>query len=107
MKKSFMIIVCFIFFIVGIVYADNLALKTENPASKDACSDIGRYQLFQGTYKTFDLKNGQTFTSDGIFLLDTKTGVVKRYLNKIDEGGNYIETWIPTEVKAEKKQEGK
>lgn len=100
MKKSFMVIVCFILFIVGIVYA-------ENPVSKDASPDIGRYQLFQGTYKTFDLKNGQTFTSDGIFLLDTKTGMVKRYLNKIDEGGNYIETWIPTEVKAEKKQEGK
>ncbi len=100
MKKSFMIIVCFILFIVGIVYA-------ENPVLKDAGSDIGRYQLFQGTYKTFDLKNGQTFTSDGIFLLDTKTGMVRRYLNKIDEGGNYIETWIPTEVKAEKKQEGK
>lgn len=104
MIKSYMIILCFILFIAGIVYADNLVSKTENPASKD---DIGRYQLFQGTYKTFDLKNGQTFTSDGIFLLDTKTGLVKRYLNKIDEGGNYIETWIPTEVKAEKKQEGK
>lgn len=100
MIKSFMIIICFILLMGSIVCA-------ENPVSKDACSDIGRYQLFQGTYKTFDLKNGQTFTSDGIFLLDTKTGVVKRYLNKIDEGGNYIETWIPTEVKAEKKQEGK
>lgn len=104
MIKPSVIIVCFILFIGGIVYADNLVSKTENPASRD---DIGRHQLFQGTYKTFDLKNGQTFTSDGIFLLDTKTGVVKRYLNKIDEGGNYIETWIPTEVKAEKKQEGK
>ncbi|MBI5195791.1 MAG: hypothetical protein HZA10_05680 [Nitrospirae bacterium] len=65
-------------------------------------SEIGRYQLFQGAYTSFDLKRQQSSTQSGIFLLDTKTGKVKRYLNKIDEDGKYIETWAPTEVAAEK-----
>jgi len=96
MIKSFIIIICFILLMGSIVCA-------ENPVSKDACSDIGRYQLFQGTYKTFDLKSQEGTTSTGIFLIDTKTGTVKRYLNKIDADGKYIETWVSTEVQQEKK----
>ncbi|KAF0143673.1 MAG: hypothetical protein FD156_2483 [Nitrospirae bacterium] len=100
MAKYFINIICFILLTGTIVCA-------ENPVPKDTLYDIGRYQLFQGTYTTFDLKNGQSVTSNGVFLLDTKTGSVKRYLNKIDEDGSYIETWIPTEVQTKKKQEGK
>ncbi|MFZ6016206.1 MAG: hypothetical protein ACOYU0_01070 [Nitrospirota bacterium] len=65
-------------------------------------SDVGRYQLFQGTYTSTDLKRQETSTHVGIFLLDTKTGKVKRYVNKIDEQGKYIETWLPTELTPEK-----
>lgn len=64
--------------------------------------DLGRYQLFQGNYKSIDLKRQQTSTHTGIFLVDTKTGKVKRYLNKIDEQGRYIETWVQTELPVEK-----
>lgn len=71
---------------------------TDIASSQSAQSDIGRYQLFQGTYKTFNIKTQQSDTSTGVFLIDTKTGEVKRYLNKIDEDGKYIETWVPTEI---------
>jgi len=66
-------------------------------------SEVGRYQLFQGTYTTFDLKRQETYTSQGIFLIDTKTGKVSRYVNKIDAEGKYIETWLPTTLAPEKK----
>ncbi len=75
------------------------AVYAETPAPD---SEIGRYQLFQGSYTSIDLKKQQTSMHTSIFLLDTKTGKVKRYLNKIDEAGKYIETWAPTEVAAEK-----
>lgn len=68
------------------------------PAEKPVdARDIGRYQLFQGTYTSFDLKRQQTATQSGVFLLDTATGQVKRYLNKIDEEGRYTESWVPTD----------
>lgn len=69
-----------------------------NPSPKGKEGDIGRYQLFQGTYSSFDLRRQQVSTHAGVFLIDTKTGEVKRYLNKIDEEGKYIETWVPTET---------
>lgn len=65
--------------------------------------DDGRYQLFQGTYTTFDLKRQQTSTSSAIFLIDTRTGKVKRYVNRVDEDGKYVEIWLPTETAVEKK----
>lgn len=68
------------------------------PSSKGKEGEIGRYQLFQGTYTSIDIKRQQTSTHAGIFLLDTKTGQVRRYLNKIDVEGKYIETWAPTET---------
>jgi len=61
-----------------------------------------RFQLFQGNYISIDLKRQQTSSHAGIFLIDTKTGTVKRYLNKIDEPGRYIETWLPTDLQPEK-----
>jgi hypothetical protein len=67
------------------------------PSSKGK-EEIGRYQLFQGTYTSIDIKRQQTSTHAGVFLIDTKTGQVKRYLNKIDADGKYIETWVPTET---------
>lgn len=78
--------------------------SAQSPSAKDGCNqDIGRYQLFQGTYTSIDLKKQQTSSHTGIFLIDSKTGVVKRYLNKIDEEGKYIETWVPTELTPEKR----
>lgn len=67
-------------------------------AAVTSCSDCGRYALFQGNYTTFDLKRKETNVSQAVFLLDTQTGEVKRYINKIDENGLYIETWLPTDL---------
>jgi len=75
----------------------------QNPRAGDGCSDVGRYQLFQGTYSAFDLKRQETYTHQGVFLIDTKTGKVSRYVNKIDMEGKYIETWLPTDLPPGKK----
>jgi hypothetical protein len=89
-------------FLLAIVFAGS-AVYAESSASKDkAYSEVGRFQLFQGNYISIDLKRQQTSSHTGIFLLDTKTGMVKRYLNKIDEQGRYIETWLPTDIQSEK-----
>lgn len=73
--------------------------------------ETGRYALFQGSYTTFDLKRKETYVHQAVFLLDTQTGEVKRYINKIDENGRYIETWLPTDLPSADKrrpaQEGK
>ncbi|TAN41446.1 MAG: hypothetical protein EPN22_15215 [Nitrospirae bacterium] len=65
--------------------------------------DEGRYQLFQGTYTTFDLKRQETYTHQAVFLIDTRTGKVKRYVNRIDVDGKYIETWVQTDAQQDKK----
>lgn len=74
----------------------------EAPGQKEtgrSVQEIGRYQLFQGTYTTLDLKYRQaSSTHNAVFLLDTATGQVKRYVNRIDEDGHYIETWLPTDI---------
>lgn len=80
-------------------------------ANQVVCSDISRFQLFQGEYTSFDLKRKETNVHQAVFLLDSRTGEVKRYINKIDEEGRYIETWLPTDLPIPEKrrtaQEGK
>jgi len=84
------------------VVATSYAHAAETAAQKEGTritQSIGRYQLFQGTYTTLDLKYRQTSsTHNAVFLLDTVTGLVKRFVNRIDEDGRYIETWLPTEI---------
>ncbi|UFS70733.1 hypothetical protein LPW11_00750 [Geomonas sp. RF6] len=70
---------------------------------RDGDSDLGRFQLFQGTYSTFDLRRSETYSSTSVFLLDTRTGQVKRYVNKIDSDGRYIEEWVLTDRVVERK----
>lgn len=72
--------------------------KGAAPREGGGCAEVGRYQLFQGSYTTFDLKRKETYVHQGVFLLDTLTGDVRRYINKIDENGRYIETWLPTDL---------
>lgn len=88
----------YLLFIFWVFLCGTIA-QAQSSVSKDRSdSEVGRYQLFQGTYVSIDLKRQMTSTHTAIFLLDTKTGSVKRYVNKIDEEGKYIETWLPTEL---------
>lgn len=89
-------------FMLMLLLSIALTVNTVYAETPSADSEIGRYTLFQGTYTSMDLKRQETSTHVGIFLLDTKTGKVKRYVNKIDEQGRYIETWLPTELTPEK-----
>ena len=88
-----------------------VALHSPVSATAAPSHDSGRFSLFQGSYTTFDLKRKETYVHQAVFLLDTQTGEVKRYINKIDENGRYIETWLPTDLPSADKrrsvQEGK
>ncbi|MBI4681868.1 MAG: hypothetical protein HY757_02055 [Nitrospirae bacterium] len=95
--KIYLIIIPFIIASAG------SSVNAQSRETKDTSnSQPGRYQLFQGTYTSLDLRRHETSTHVGIFLLDSRTGNVKRYVNKIDEQGKYIETWLPTEISVEK-----
>ncbi len=88
--------------ILCILPASNL-YAVDTVSQKEAAriaQEIGRFQLFQGQYTTYDLKKQQTYTHSAVFLLDTATGMVTRYVNKIDEDGKYTETWVHTDVSA-------
>jgi hypothetical protein len=89
-------------FLFAIVFAGGAVYAASSDSKEKSYSEVGRFQLFQGNYISIDLKRQQTSPHTGIFLIDTKTGTVKRYLNKIDEQGRYIETWLPTDLQPEK-----
>ncbi|MDK9716630.1 MAG: hypothetical protein OEL57_01830 [Trichlorobacter sp.] len=98
--------VCLALLIVSCVALTNPVKAVAAPSHEP-----GRFSLFQGSYTTFDLKRKETYVHQAVFLLDTQTGEVKRYINKIDENGRYIETWLPTDLPSADKrrsvQEGK
>jgi len=87
---------------VATIMAISSPYATEASGQKEigkGALEIGRYQLFQGTYTTLDLKYRQaSSTFNAVFLLDTATGQVRRYVNRIDEDGRYVETWLTTDI---------
>ncbi len=94
-----------VLFLVGLLALVTAIARGEGtPGTREhPISDNGRYQLFQGTYTSFDLKRQETYSQQAVFLIDTRTGQVKRYVNKIDTEGKYIEMWLPTDLPVEKK----
>lgn len=91
---------------VGLLLASS-PIAAETSAARDSARgtrEVGRYQLFQGEYTTYDLKKQQTYTHHAVFHIDTATGRVMRYVNKIDEDGNYNESWVTTELPVAKKR---
>lgn len=98
MKEKIFSLLGFFLLVTGIAHGEGATAAREHPAA-----DNGRYQLFQGTYTAFDLKRQETYSQQAIFLIDTRTGQVKRYVNKIDTEGKYIEAWLPTDLPVEKK----
>lgn len=114
MKRLIVVVVgCVSFIAIQVcpVQAKSKPKSSAVPSETVSCNHIGRFQLFQGEYTTFDLKRKETNVSQAVFLLDSQTGEVKRYINKIDENGRYIETWLPTDISLSEKcrtaQEGK
>lgn len=82
--------------VASALLAVNVQASEPSPARKEPDAEPGRFQLFQGSYSTFDLRRSETYTTTSVFLIDTRTGEVKRYVNKIDSDGRYIEEWVPT-----------
>jgi hypothetical protein len=96
--KVNVIIIGFALLLPIFVFAEASGARMESPSA-----DNGRYQLFQGTYNAFDLKRQEALTQQAVFLIDTRTGQVKRYVNKIDTEGKYIESWITIDIPSDKK----
>ena len=84
--------------IMGALLSGTLVSEANTGKSGAVSADIGRYQLFQGNYTSLDLKRKETNTHQAVFLIDTATGEVKRYINRIDEDGRYVEMWLPTNL---------
>lgn len=60
-----------------------------------AIGESGKYQLFQGYYDEFDLKNNTKTERKAIFKIDTVTGKVWKYVVGIAKDGNPFEDWQP------------
>ena len=61
--------------------------------------EVGRYQLFQGTYIVLDGKNSRAERESAVFLLDTATGTVRKYGTGLLKDGTLFETWDSTQRK--------
>lgn len=61
--------------------------------------EVGRYQLFQGSYVALDGKNNRAESESAVFLLDTATGTVKKYATGLHKDGTLFETWDSTQRK--------
>lgn len=64
--------------------------------------EIGRYQLFQGSYSHLDADSGATSDKKEVFLLDTATGDVQVYVSTSTEG-KQVKYWSPAVVDETKK----
>lgn len=60
----------------------------------DSVGEVGRYQLFNGTYRFFDYRNKKTENRQAVFLLDTQTGLTKIYHEGLNVDGRKIIEWI-------------
>lgn len=58
--------------------------------------EIGRYQLFQGSYVALDSKNNRAESEQAVFLIDTSNGNVFKYSTGLDSNGKLFEYWKPT-----------
>ena len=100
MKRMVAVMACSFLMITNLYAADSVAQREAAKISQD----VGRYQLFQGQYTIYDLKRGASTTST-VFLIDSATGVVRRYFSKIDDDGKNVEGWVTTDISfADKKK---
>ena len=75
--------------VLAIVFLALMFMRTQ--------SDFGRYEIIAGKHRFYDFDSIQEVVSDSIFLIDTKTGDVKRFTAKIMDG-NYSSKWVPTNL---------
>jgi len=62
-------------------------------------SQVGRYQLFQGTYRIGSAQDGQVAEAKDVFKIDTVTGKTWVYMTGFDENQNPVEFWRLIEEK--------
>lgn len=90
MKRTIILLAIFLFLVSLLIYQRNAIGSSETQAP----SFVGKYQLFQGTFTVLDAKNNRADKEIGIFLLDTTTGKVKRYMTGLDKDGKLFEEWV-------------
>ena len=88
-------------YIIGVLVLIGLTLIFVQLALAQAPKsiEVGRYQLFQGTYVVVDGKNNRADRESAVFLLDTATGTVKKYATGLRSDGTLLEGWDPTQRK--------
>lgn len=80
--------------VIGLVF---LGAKSFGNEKESQQIQIGRFQLFQGTYTALDAKSNRADKETAVFLLDTSTGKVKRYSTGLLKDGTFFEEWVDTE----------
>ena len=71
-----------------------LAQENEaKPTTSLPLTQVGRFQLFQGTFTSIDGKDDRTYKDSGIFMIDTLTGNVKAYRSGLTKEGKLYEGW--------------
>jgi len=58
---------------------------------------VGRYQLFQGTFKVEGDGDTPSFVETGIFKIDTQTGKTWLYRDRVSQRGRRTPTWLKIE----------
>lgn len=97
MKEKIIIISIVLLGVIFIIFC----VSNNPPVAKNVQenSNIGRFQLFQGTFESIDPKNKRVEKEIVIFLLDTTSGKVKQYSTGITKEGRFYEGWRPTDFK--------
>jgi hypothetical protein len=90
--KSIIIVLAFVVILVQ--------LLSDKPimAQSGEKGEMERFQLFQGHYTHFDQKLHSSVELDGLFKIDTQTGVVWLYESDMDDAGVLHKAWLKSEM---------
>lgn len=93
MAKKFLYVCAGIFLLVASYH-----FGAQSAGAQGARSDVGRYQLFQGTFVALNgAQNAADPASPIILRIDTSTGATLRYSTGLTSEGKYYEWWEPTD----------
>ena len=79
-------------FMLGLVVL--FAVSIQSQAQDSGQVEVGRYQLFQGTYQHWDINQNTGTETHDLFLLDTVTGETQVYMSSVKDG-KQTKYWTP------------
>ena len=69
-----------VLFSCWLTFAASLTSAQTEEEATEVTAEVGRYQLFQGSYVALDAKNNRADNETSVFRIDTVTGKVDRYV---------------------------